>query len=103
MVSEIVPRTLDLLARLLDLTNTISDSVPGTTVVNTLQWLGREQLSQHDLTECLKKAGDLAYPNKEGESILQTILSPDNRRPPRHLTLKNSGSLGQILAVDRQL
>ncbi|KAL9108442.1 MAG: hypothetical protein Q9227_006776 [Pyrenula ochraceoflavens] len=101
-------RKLDLAARAIDLTEALihmsaspSLLVKGAWEIG--QWLGCEKLSQFDLEECMKKAKGLVIANEHGQNLFQEILHGIEDRPTGPLFLRQSGSLGRLMASDPNL
>ena len=105
---EVKVRTLDLLARTLDLTNAL---VHATSTSNPFikgaweigQWLGREKLNQYELEDCMRKAKGLVTPNRNGQALFDSIIRGGDGKPVKPLFLQQSGSLGRLMAGDPQL
>ena len=106
--SELIPRSLDLTARSIDLAKVLIDASNARGGLLEIgiqigQWLQHEGLDRHELQEFFQQAQDLALPNGNGLKFHQLVRDTQVARPLLPLFLQPSGSLGRLLIVDPAL
>ena len=106
--NEIVPRTLDLTSRSIDLAKVLIEASNSTGSLLEIgiqigQWLQHEGLNRHELQEFFQHARDVAIPNANGLEFHQRVRETQVVKPLLPLFLQPSGSLGRLLIVDPAL
>ncbi|KAI0834615.1 hypothetical protein F5Y06DRAFT_278479 [Hypoxylon sp. FL0890] len=98
---DLAARTIDLTTALLKATASTGSLVKGAWEIG--QWLGREKLNQYELLDCMERATGLVYANKNGQELFDEIIRGLDTQPVGPLFLKQSGSLGRLMAGDPNL
>ncbi|KAL9117970.1 MAG: hypothetical protein Q9187_005489 [Circinaria calcarea] len=95
---------LDVAARGIDLTTALinySNTSPKNNILLEIgQWLGRERLGQYELEDFMKKARGLVFPNSAGHAFFADVIKGGEQMLLPHLFLRQSGSLGRLMAGD---
>ncbi|KAI9711791.1 MAG: hypothetical protein M1820_001936 [Bogoriella megaspora] len=104
----VIARKLDLTARGLDLLSVTAQLAGSSTPLVRIpweigQWLGREKLTLHELEHCLQKAKGLIVANEDGYKLLHKVVRGVESKPVGPLFLRQSGSLGRLMANDPNL
>lgn len=100
--------TLDVTARVLDLSRSLVESSNSSnTVVKVVfeigQWLGREQLNRYELQDCLQKARAIALPNSTAQKLFDDMRKGIEESTAIPFLPRPSGSLGNLLVNDPNL
>ena len=98
---DLSARAVDLTAALLNATLSSNSLLQGAWEIG--QWLGREQLNKYELLDCMTKAKGLVFPNKNGQNFFEDITRGLETVAVGPLFLRQSGSLGRLLAGDPNL
>jgi hypothetical protein len=98
---DLATRAIDLTTALLEATTSSGSLLKGAWEIG--QWLGRERLNQYELLDCMQKAKGLVFANKKGQQFFDQIIRGLDTVPVGPLFLRQSGSLGRLMAGDPNL